>query len=178
MTRHFIFAVMLGLMPCMATAQNEQDSEQTAQQEQQADTPKHIMFEGLELKGDIYDFAEALQHRGYKLEKRMGNQQYFLFKGMVAGRSCYFQVSYTKKSRTVWRIVAQISHSENVSFVDSVSTRYGEVFDSNERGYQWMQPTGSVMFMTPQQGDPSLIIVDAEGYLTYKEEDVLSQRQR
>ncbi|MBO4906800.1 MAG: hypothetical protein J5486_07190 [Bacteroidaceae bacterium] len=168
MIRYTLLTLLFLLLPCLSFAQEEAAAE----------APQHMLFEGLEMKGDIYDFADSLRHRGYSLEKRMGNQQYFLFKGLVAGRSCYFQVSYTKKSRTVWRIVAQVSHAEIVSFVDSVSVRYGEVFDNNERGYQWMSPAGSAMFMTPEQGDPSLIIVDADGYLRYKDEDVMSQRQR
>lgn len=171
MTKHLLIAALIAFLPLSVQAQ---DSTAVAQPQ----AAQHMLFEGLEMKGDIYEFSDSLRHRGYKLEKRMGNQQYFLFHGMIAGRSCYFQVSYTKKTRTVWRIIAQVSHAETVSFVDSVSVRYGEVYDSNERGYQWMQPSGSAMFMIPEQGDPSLIIVDADGYLLYREEDVLGQRQR
>ena len=49
-------------------------------------TTEHILFEGLEVKGDIYDFSAAIQKRGFTLSKRLGNENAYIFKGTVWNR--------------------------------------------------------------------------------------------
>ena len=134
------------------------------------DSVAHILLEGIEVKGDIYQFSEAMKGHGYKLEKRVGDSNFYVFKGMVAGTSCYLQVDYSKSTRTVYRIMAQPKHVAITDYVDSLKVRYGEVFDTTPRGYQWQLPTGAVMLMTPDGADPTLVIVDAEGFVTFKDE--------
>ena len=131
----------------------------------------HILFEGVEVKGDIYDFSDALQKRGFVLKKRIGNEQQFIFQGSVCGHSSYVQVSYTKHSRTVYRVMVQPKHISQNDYLDSLQVRYGEVFDETERGYQWMLPTGAVMFFTPDGYDPTLVVMDATGVAAFKEEN-------
>ncbi len=134
-------------------------------------TTEHILFEGLEVKGDIYDFSAAIQKRGFTLSKRLGNENAYIFKGTVCGQSCYVQASYTKHSRTVYRLMVQPKHVDLNSYLDSLRVRYGQVFDETERGYQWMLPNGAVMFFTPEGYDPTLVVMDAIGVAAYKEED-------
>ncbi len=142
-----------------------------AQQTDSLSAPGHILFEGVEVKGDIYEFSEALQKRGFTLKKRFGNEQQFIFQGAVCGHSSYVQVSYTKHTRTVFRVLVQPKHISQTDYLDSLQVRYGEVFDTTERGYQWMLPAGAVMFFTPDGYDPTLVIMDAEGVAAYKDEN-------
>ncbi|MCR4994617.1 MAG: hypothetical protein K6A32_04440 [Bacteroidales bacterium] len=133
--------------------------------------PTHILFEGIEVKGDIYEFSEVMQKNGYKLKKRLGNEQQFIFQGPVCGHNSYIQASYTKHTRTVFRVLVQPKHVSQNDYLDSLKVRYGEVFDETERGYQWMTPAGAVMFFTPDGYDPTLVIMDGEGVAAYKEEE-------
>lgn len=131
----------------------------------------HVLFEGVEVKGDIYDFAAVLQKHGFSLEKRLGNELSYIFKGTVCGHSSYIQVSYTKRTRTVYRIIVEPKHVALNDYIDSLQVRYGEITDETERGYQWMLPTGAVMLFTPAGYDPKLVIMDGLGVEAYKDEN-------
>ncbi len=131
----------------------------------------HILFEGVELKGDIYDFSAAMQKRGFSLSKRLGNDNAYIFQGTVCGHTCYTQVSYTRHSRTVYKIMVQPKHVDLNVYLDSICARYGQVYDQTERGYQWMLPNGAVMLFTPDGYDPTLVVMDAEGVAAFKEEN-------
>ena len=131
----------------------------------------HILFEGIEVKGDIYEFSDILQKRGFALKKRLGNELQFIFQGSVCGHNSYVQVSYTKHSRTVYRVLVQPKHISQNDYLDSLRVRYGEESDITERGYQWMLPTGAVMFFTPDGYDPTLVVMDATGVAAFKEEN-------
>ena len=134
-------------------------------------TVTHVLFEGIEVKGDIYEFSNVLQKHGFKLEKRLGNDLSYIFKGTVCGHSSYVQVSYTKRTRTVWRVIVEPKHVSLNDYVDSLQVRYGEATDETERGYQWMLPTGAVMLFTPSGYDPKLVIMDGIGAEAYKDEN-------
>lgn len=136
-----------------------------------ATTTEHILFEGIEVKGDIYEFSNAMQKNGFTLSKRLGNENSYIFKGTVCGQSCYVQASYTKHTRTVYRLMVQPKHVDLNIYLDSLQARYGEVFDETERGYQWMLPNGAVMFITPDGYDPTLVVMDAIGVATFKDEN-------
>ena len=132
---------------------------------------EHILFEGIEVKGDIYDFSAVMQKRGFTLAKRVGNESMYIFKGTVCGQPCYLQASYTKHTRTVYRILVQPKHVDLNVYLDSLRARYGETYDETERGYQWQLPNGGVMFITPEGYDPTLVVMDALGVAAYKEEN-------
>jgi len=134
---------------------------------------EHILFEGIEVKGDIYEFSDVMQKHGFKLAKRVGNENMFIFKGTVCGQSCYIQASYTKHSRTVYRVLAQPKHVDLNVYLDSLRARYGETLDETDRGYQWQLPNGGVMFVTPEGYDPTLVVMDALGVVAYKEEEAM-----
>lgn len=148
----------------------------SAQQPASADSvletsaPAHILFEGVEVKGDIYDFAKALEDRGFQLKTRKGDSNYYIFKGSVCGNNCYFKVMYSKKTHTVASIVVE-PKSVNINyFVDSLSVRYGACSGFDGEKYVWNLPNGGVMFRTPEGYDPILVVMDAEGAVRNKEE--------
>ncbi len=130
----------------------------------------HMLLEGIAMKGDIYEFSDTLRSHGFKLEKRLRDVDAFLFKGTIAGCTCYFQVSYTPTSRTVYRIMAQPKNINIADYVATLTDIYGPLFDSKPGSYQWMTEGGAVMLMTPDGMDPTLVLIDAKGYATYKEE--------
>ena len=130
----------------------------------------HIAFEDMTMRGDIYQFSDTLKHHGFQLDKRLRDVDAWLFHGTIAGTTCYFQVTYTPITRTVYRIMAQPKHVNINAYVDSLSARYGEIYDSKPGSYQWMTPGGAVMLMTPDGMDPTLVIIDAPGFLLFKEE--------
>lgn len=132
---------------------------------------QHILFEGVEMRGDIYEFSEALQKAGFKLVRRDNNARNYVFKGDVLGRPTQFQVSFTKKSKAVYRIMAQLKNAQLNDLLNGLNQAYGEPFDVNTRGYQWQLPNGAVMLGTPEGYDPTLVIMDGDGVAAYKEEN-------
>ena len=132
---------------------------------------EHILFEGVEVKGDIYEFSAAMQKRGFTLARRVGNENMFIFKGPVCGQTCYVQASYTRHTRTVYRLLAQPKHVDLNVYLDSLQTRYGPTYDETDRGYQWRLPNGGVLFVTPEGYDPTLVVMDALGVVAYKDEN-------
>ena len=131
----------------------------------------HVLFEGIEVKGDIYEFSAVMQKHGFTLEKRLGNELSYIFKGAVCGHNSYIQVSYTKRTRTVYRVMVQPKHVSLNDYLDSLQVRYGEISDETERGYQWILPTGAAMLFTRDGYDPTLVVMDAQGVEAYKEEN-------
>ena len=111
-----------------------------------------------------------LQIHGFTLDKRLRDVDAFLFHGTILCTTCYFQVSCTPTSRTVYRIMAQPKHININAYVDSITARYGSIFDSKPGSYQWMSPAEAVMLITPDGVDPTLVIIDAQGYALFKEE--------
>ncbi|MBQ6432836.1 MAG: hypothetical protein IJJ94_02640 [Bacteroidaceae bacterium] len=169
-----LFLTLLMAFACATTWAQEQTEGAAAPADSvaaQATSTEHILFEGIEVKGDIYEFAAVMQKRGFTLSKRLGNEKAYIFKGTVCGQSCYVQASYTKHTRTVYRLMVQPKHVDLNSYLDSLNVRYGQVFDETERGYQWMLPNGAVMFITPEGYDPTLVVMDAIGVAAYKDEE-------
>lgn len=170
--RHILLTLTFVFAFASLQAQNPTDAN-TATSDT-ASTPaytEHILFEGIEVKGDIYEFSAVMQKNGFTLSKRLGNENAFIFKGTVCGQSCYIQASYTKHTRTVYRMMVQPKHVDLNIYLDSLRARYGEPYDETERGYEWMLPNGAVMLITPDGYDPTLVIMDAIGVAAYKEEN-------
>lgn len=164
--KRLLFLLMLLGAPVVLSAQ-----EATPQDSVQQALPEHILFEGVEMKGDIYDFSKALQKRGFKLEERDGNSRNYIFRGDVCGRPTQFMVSFTRKTKTVYRIMAQLKNAPITDILAALNAAYGEPFDINNRGYQWQVPGGGVMLGTPEGYDPTLVVMDAAGVAAYKEEN-------
>ena len=132
---------------------------------------EHILFEGIEVKGDIYTFYRELQKHGFKLIKRMADTEQYAMNGKIAGAACDFLISYSHESRTVYRIMARPKRVNIPAYLDSLKVRYGEPYDYEDETYKWMLPNGMVMFKAPDAYDPTLVILDALGVKAYKEEE-------
>ena len=141
----------------------------------QETAPEHVLFEGIELKGDIFDYSKTMQQHGYKLERRDNNQRNYVFRGNVCGVSTQFQVSFTRHSKTVYRVMAQLKNIPLDVVLDSLNTRYGEPYDVTDQRYMWQLTAGAVMLSTPEGYDPTLVVMDGIGVMTFKDED---NRQR
>ena len=160
-----ILSLLLVLLPLLTWAQSDrQVSEDDV-------PPQHILFEGIELKGDIYEFSKVLQRNGYKMVSRDNNAREYVFKGTVCGLSQKFKVSFSKKSKTVFRIMLQPQNVPLDEYIALLCERYGKDYDTISRGLQWTLPTGAVMLATPEGYDPTLVIMDAQGVERYKDED-------
>lgn len=136
-----------------------------------SDSTGHILFEGVEVKGDIYSFYKILEKRKCKLTSRLRDANQYAMRGFVAGNECDFLISYTRNTRTVYRIMVRPKHVSVPAYLDSLKVRYGEPYDFEDETYKWMLPTGMVMFKTPDGYDPTLVIIDAIGFKAYKEEE-------
>lgn len=132
---------------------------------------EHILFEGVEVKGDIYTFYRELEHHGFKLIKRLADTEQYAMRGKIAGNTCDFLISYSHETRTVYRIMARPKRVNIPAYLDSLKVRYGEPYDFEDETYKWMTPNGMVMFKTPDDYDPTLLILDALGVKAYKEEE-------
>ena len=160
-----ILSLLLVLLPLLTWAQNDSQSKAAEAK------PQHILFEGIEVKGDIYEFSKVLEHNGYKQVSRDLNMREFVFKGTVCGISQKFKVSFTKKSKTVYRIMLQPQNVPVDEYIAKLCERYGKEYDTITRGLQWTLPTGAVLLATPDGYDPTLVIMDAQGVEKYKDED-------
>ena len=159
-----IILLLMALLPTTLWAQTDRGADLASEQ-------PHILFEGLEVKGDIYEFTKVLQHNGFKLVSRDNNLREYIFKGAVCGLSQKFKVSFTKRTKTVFRIMLQPQNVPLDTYIQELCTRYGAEYDTNSRGLQWTLPTGAVMLATPNGYDPTLVIMDAQGVERYKFED-------
>ncbi len=135
-----------------------------------AATTPHIQFEGIELKGDIYEFSKVLTKRRFKLVRRLSDTQQYAMHGNVAGNACDFLISYTQNTRTVYRIMARPKRVNVNAYLDSLKVRYGEPAVFEDETYKWMLPNGVVYFKTPENYDPTLVIIDAAGFAALKDE--------
>jgi hypothetical protein len=138
---------------------------------QETTTTQHLTFEGIEMKGDIYDFAKILQKEGFKQKQRDLNQLFFVFKGNVLGRPELFKVSFSKKTKTIWRIMTQPHNVPLDELVDSLTARYGEPYESIATSYKWMLPTGFIQMEAREGYDPNIVFIDAAGANAFKEEN-------
>ena len=161
------------LFCCLATGGIE--ARQLVPQTQEETAPAHILFEGIELKGDIFEYSKEMQQHGYKLERRDNNARDYYFKGNVCGVSTRFKVSFTRHSKTVYRVMAQPKNLPLDVLLDTLNARYGEPADFTDQRYFWQLPTGAVMLSTPVGYDPTLVFMDAVGVAAFKDED---SRQR
>ena len=138
---------------------------------QEVSSAEHLLFEGIEMKGDIYDFSKVLQKHGFKQKQRDLNQLFFVFKGDVLGRPEQFKVSFSKKSKTIWRIMVQPHNVPLDEIVDSLTARYGEPYEAIVTSYKWQLPSGCVLLDAHEGYDPNLVLIDAAGVSVFKDEN-------
>lgn len=132
---------------------------------------QHLLFEGVEMKGDIYEFSKVLQRQGFKQRQRDLNQLFFIFKGNLLGHSEQIKVNFSKKTKTVWRIMAQPHNVPLDEIVDSLTARYGEPYEAISTSYKWQLPVGFILLEAHDGYDPNLVFMDAAGVAAFKDED-------
>ena len=132
---------------------------------------QHLLFEGVEMKGDIYDFSKVLQKQGYNQKQRDLNQLFFVFKGNLLGHPELFRVNFSKKTKTVWRIMAQPHNVPLDELVDSLTARYGEPYEAISTSFKWQLPVGFILLEAHEGYDPNLVFMDAAGVAAFKDED-------
>lgn len=131
---------------------------------------QHINFSGIPLAGKIIDFTEEMRKKGFNLQKKMVDEDYYIFKGKYNGTTSYMRVNYTPKSSTVYSVIVTPQRIDMNIYLDSLIANWGEDYATNNIGYQWKKNGGVVIFVTPERKDPILIINDLEGSLLYKKE--------
>ncbi len=130
--------------------------------------PQHLSFFGIPIEGNITNFTTAMQPR-YKLQKKKGDEQYYIYKGSVCGHEMYLKAEYSRKSRTVYRITVTPQFIDQNAFLDSLRVHYGEP-DDTDKGYRWSSAEGEIFLYTRQGYDPVLIYLDREGVAAYQKE--------
>ncbi len=157
-----LLALALLSFPCLATMGQEQDEAADSASAQ------HIEFMGVPIQGNITEFTKALQPR-YRLQKKKGDEDYYIFKGPICGHDMYFRADYTRKSRTVYKVTVTPQYIDANAFLDSLTVRFGQPEDTG-KGYRWTYPVGEILLYTPEGFDPVLIYLDVQGVLALKEE--------
>lgn len=131
---------------------------------------QHIHFSGIPLAGKIIDFTEEMRKKGFNLQKKMVDEDYYIFRGKYNGTTSYMRVNYTPKSNTVYSVIVTPQRIDMNMYLDSLIANWGAEYTASNVGYQWKANGGVVIFVTPEGKDPILIINDLEGSSLYKKE--------
>lgn len=129
---------------------------------------RHLDFQGVSMGISIEDFAEQLKPR-FTVRRKMGGERQWILQGYIFGYDTYFQVDYSKKSRSVFRITAMPKNIHDVVWIDSLTTHYGSPL-TTDMGLLWQRPEGTVLFRVLEGYDPALILLDKAGQAAWKEE--------
>ena len=129
---------------------------------------EHLKFQGVPIEGNINQFTDNMQPR-YKLKKKQGGEQRYIYEGPVYGYNCYLEASYSRKSRTVYKVMVTPKSINQSAWLDSLSTHYGEPIET-DRGLLWAPDGGKILFYTPEGYDPVLIYLDSQGLQRFSEE--------
>ncbi len=128
---------------------------------------QHLDFMGYPMQGSITDFTEAIRQR-FPLQKKVGGDYYYIFRGSVYGHDSYFKVEYTRKSRTVYKITVTPKQIDQNALVDSLVCHYGNALEV-QGGYRWNRPGGTIFLYTPEGYDPVLMYFDEQGVKQFRE---------
>lgn len=152
---------LLALLPFGAKAQNTDGNKAK-------EAPKHLNFMGVSISGSIDDFTSKMEPR-YKLKKRVGADNYYIFEGPMFGHNVLLQTYYTRKSRTPYRVVVSPKIINTDQFKDSLIVKYGTP-EQTEQGLLWQRPEGIILYYTPEGYDTAVIYLDNLGNAAYREE--------
>ncbi len=128
----------------------------------------HLDFFGVPIEGNITEFTKNMQPR-YKLQKKVGDDGYYIYRGPVCGHELMMKADYTRKSRTVYRVTVEAKALDVNAFRDSLAVRYGEPAET-ANGCQWTREGGMIFLNTPQGYDPTLVYLDQAGVIALREE--------
>ncbi len=150
------------------TSAEAETSPQEADTLAEATQVQHLEFFGIPIQGNITDFTQAMQPR-YRLQKKKGDEGYYIYKGPVCGHDMYLKAEYTRKSRTVYKVTVTPQYIDANAFLDSLTVMFGEP-TRIEKGYRWVYPEGEIILYMVQGFDPVLIYLDLAGAIALKEE--------
>lgn len=123
---------------------------------------------GIPMEGNINDFTDRMRQR-YPLQKKVGGERYYIYKGTVCGHDSYLKAEYSRKSRTVYKITVTPKNIDQNAYVDSLNARYGEGVRI-EKGYRWNAPGGTVLLYMLEGYDPVLMLFDEQGVAAFRKE--------
>lgn len=129
---------------------------------------QHLDFLGTPIEGNITDFTAKMRPR-FPLQKRVGDERYYIYHGPVFGHNCYLKAEYSRKSRTVYKVTVTPKNIDQNALVDSLQLHYGQP-EEMQGGYRWNREGGVVFLYMPQGYDPFLIYLDAQGVERFREE--------
>ncbi len=159
---------LFGLLSC--TMQAQLSDEARARLEDEAGIKKHLDFFGISIEGNIDDVTDRMQKSGqWKLKRKQGSQNQYIFEGPLFGYNAYVQVAYTRKTRTVFRMTVTPQTNNLLVWQDSLTHRMGKGV-LTEQGTLWQRPEGMILYYTPEGYDTTLIFLDAQGNAVFKEE--------
>ncbi len=134
----------------------------------QQDSTLHLNFMNIPIQGDITDFTESMRPR-YKLQKKVGDENYYIYRGPFYGHEVYMKAEYTRKSRTVYRVTVTPKHIDQNALLDSLVVHHGAPQET-KTGYGWSTPEGIIMLQLPQGYDPIVMYIDRKGAAVFQEE--------
>ena len=129
---------------------------------------QHLNFLGYDMGVTIDQFTKTIQQR-FPLQKKIGGDRYYIFKGSVYGHDTYFKAEYTKKSRTVYKITVTPKQVDQNALADSLIAHHGEAIEV-QSGMRWNIEGGTIFLYVPQGYDPVLMYFDEEGVAKFREE--------
>ena len=130
---------------------------------------QHLRFMGISIEGNITQFTDSMKPR-YKLQKRVPDQRMNIYKGYVNGYGVYLQASYSRKSRTVYKVEVHPKNIGEDSWLDSLQTHYGEFQVLDDTKIFWEQPGGKIVWYQPEGYDPTLFFLDNAGLTKFNDE--------
>ncbi len=135
---------------------------------QQDSLAQHIQFFGIPVQGNITDFTQSLLPR-YRLQKKRGQDWYYIYKGPVCGHEMYLRADYSQKSRTVYKVTVTPQHLDKEALLDSMTMRFGEPIRESKY-FVWSYPVGTILLTRPEGYDPEIIFLDNEGVAAFRNE--------
>ena len=150
----------LGLLTLCTLAAKAQTAEN--------DSVKHLTFMGIPIEGSIDSFKDSMEPK-YKLKRKVGSENYFLFEGPMFGHNVYIQAYYSRKTRTPYRVVVSPKHLSLEVWQDSLISTFGDPVRT-EQGLLWQRPEGMILHYTPEGYDTALIFLDSKGNEAFREE--------
>ncbi len=128
----------------------------------------HLEFMGIPIEGNITDFTQTMRPK-YKLQKKVSDENYYIYRGPFMGHEVYLKTEYTRKSRTVFRVTVTPKNIDQTALADSMIANYGTPYEI-QGGYRWNSPEGDILLLLPQGYDPIVMYIDTQGLSALKEE--------
>ena len=129
---------------------------------------QHLDFMGTEMGGSISDFTSQIRQR-YPLQKKVGGDHYYIYKGSIYGHDTYFKAEYSRKTKTVYKITVTPKQIDQNALADSLTAHHGEPLEV-QGGYRWNVEGGTILLYTPEGYDCVLMYLDTEGVARFSEE--------